>query len=1169
MLEEGAKLIGIEGARLRKSMQEMRAAGEPKPMKPERLIPPEEPTKLGALASRKGMVSSQDIPMRGEQYKPTREIAEKERVTVKDLETVVHGRPARRGIPGAPGRFGTRKGDPIQLPKTGKKGFDKQGIKATADELAIAKTGEYDPRTEAIRAQDVYDMNTLVHEWAHHLMKKTVGFDWMPKTPEALRELMALAEPMSGPNFTKKQRRAEGWAEFFARDILGDQNLEARNPALYKELMEWMAEKANRPLLRQYQRMTSAFERWRAQGEIVRGYGEFEPVKPGERVPFRLRTRIQKEQRVGLFDTVERLAGKWVDDVHEFRRAYAKWMKLAGMDPTKVSILMRPADMYASMKMTAPRVAEYMLDGAMVDINNNPIGKSMKDILKQIAPEEFRDFWLYMKRKRELEMDDQGINIPDFNRGNAHRLINELERPHFQEASKQIRDFFHQLIDYVMDAGGYSKEQADRIKAAYQTYIPFHRIYDSVIGGVPQRGDPIKRVKGETRAPILDPATAIRETVAKLVVHAQQSLILRSFHDHHLFTEGQGGFVRDVTQQVEAREIKLDAIADQLDKLNRPGDKQHEAEYAADVLRGLDVDGVLNFFQATTPKKKGDSTIIAMRVNYTAKDIEYRVKMKSESKMVTADELVAYETTLHDSNGKIRWLELDGDAYAMMMGVEGRLNLPAMLETFLKPFRGAAWAVRAGATVLNPKFILRNTIRDVQQQGMYSKYGSPIPLTGVAAFVRGGFTSPELKAKFESLGGKGTTFIGQEVMRPESSFGLEAKKLGPISLIRGPVALIRKGIGGLAEFINAGESFIRRREFVLTRAKLLAEGKTELEANLEGLLDAKEVTVNFTRSTALLRGLNSVYPYFNANVQGSRKFVRHVMGYEGKAMAGQAWLHGVTHLTAMSALVQLLHGGEGWYQDLSEWQRRAYWNFKFPGDDTPYAAPKPFQAGWLFTVPFEMIMDALYDREQPLDVSDALWDFAGMFFNDFKVLPALIGPGVEVGMTDRGFKQFTGREIVPSWQVRNRLPEDRFSVYTTNTAKWLGESLGVSPLKVEHFLGAHTGGILSGFSELIDKSKKLIAGEEVSMPRILSYKFTSRSVTELYRTLDEMSQASGSEQMTSLQRRFRGRMQRADRRMDRIRDRHERGEVTDEQAAKLQAAIARPVMRDWRRAGGE
>ena len=54
---------------------------------------------------------------------------------------------------------------------------------------------------------------------------------------------------------------------------------------------------------------------------------------------------------------------------------------------------------------------------------------------------------------------------------------------------------------------------------------------------------------------------------------------------------------------------------------------------------------------------------------------------------------------------------------------------------------------------------------------------------------------------------------------------------------------------------------------------------------------------------------------------------------------------------------------------------------------------------------------------------------------------------------------FRDRAIDPYFQVKYKDPEDRYSGYTTETAKFIGKQMGMSPRKIEHLISSTTGGL--------------------------------------------------------------------------------------------------------------
>lgn len=982
-------------------------------------------------------------------------------MTKVDLKLRMEGRDPRKGVFG----IGAREGDPIRLPMRFK-GFRGSGMR-----------GYLETRQGLARSAEAYDLNNMAHEWNHEMQRKTVGFKVSGLEQvfdsQGLRELMDIGVAMQKPGMTRSAKLAEGWAEFFSRDWLGDPELRADYPALYDQAMGWLSSPENRAVKRQYDWIKDGYEQWRTQGDVLRAHSEI-MGKPGT-----FKTETMKAVEPGFREKVETFMDKLVDDAAGFRRAYEKWMKLAGQEPKKVSILYRPADMYAALKMTAPRVAESMLMNGVIDLSTGKRREGVVSVFSALATlepgKETKDWAAFTKREKELEMMDQGLET-GVSRDEALRVADKLRNPKFEAINDAIRDHFHGVVDYVTEAGGFSMEQGLAIKEAYQVYIPFHRILSmeapsrAVGRPIAEQGTGVERMRGGGGEPILDPAVAIAQMTTAMVVRAQKAMVVRSLHDHHLLHDEQGGFVTDVSRDIIPREVRVEDIARSLDEMNIKGDKKHELETMADLLRTI-ADGnfetLTTFAQATTPRK---GTAIAHTVHYTPERIGDLIQEKSrqlEFKGIEGKEFDAkmndFKARLSKADGTLKWLELDPEAYGLMMGVDGGPSIIEQLPWVLAaPAKGFATSVRMGATILSPMFALRNTARDAQQTALYTEKGGAYPILSELRGLYDGIRSPkEMKELLEGLGGAGISFIGHEVSgeavrKGEGQFAEAAR--------RGVVVAGRKMLRGLADTIGESEQWLRRREFKAVRERVLKEGGTEFAANMEGLLAAKEISVNFTRGTSWIRAVNQLWPYFGASVQGTRKWVRALYGAEGSALRRQAWTRGLTHLTALSALQYLWHGQEDWFRDLPEWQRMNYWNFK-AFDDKVINIPKPFEVGVGFTAPMEWLLDQLHDSDQKITAASIAFEISKGFLNNHQMLPSILQVPTEIWANK---SWFTGRPIVPEWMDRSRMPKEQYTAYTTQMAKWMSEIIPLSPILIEHGISGWTGGMGLSMMRAVD-----------------------------------------------------------------------------------------------------
>jgi hypothetical protein len=336
-----------------------------------------------------------------------------------------------------------------------------------------------------------------------------------------------------------------------------------------------------------------------------------------------------------------------------------------------------------------------------------------------------------------------------------------------------------------------------------------------------------------------------------------------------------------------------------------------------------------------------------------------------------------------------------------------------------------------------------------------------------------------------------------------------------------------------------------------------------------GLEASKEVTVNFTRGGAIARGLNQVIPYLNPGIQGRRKFIRSLLGQDGKRAQLQLISRGMADIGAFTALVYLMHGHEEWYQDLPDWKRINNWNFRIPFTEQIVSIPKPFEPGMIFSVPFEIGLDVAMDRD-PINTKEALWDISKGFFNDFSFMPAFAGPLLESAIN---YSFFYGREIIPDWMEDNRLPKDRFFSYTTETAKGLGAFFGVSPAKIEYWLSQQTGGLGLKFMRALDfltqtesyTRAQPSAALGLGFGRFLSRQHQRSKVVETIRELEaELKQKAGSGEITDEELGMQAAVNAARQQITELNRLRQEGLITREEADRQAYEIAAPVVRQYR-----
>jgi len=279
---------------------------------------------------------------------------------------------------------------------------------------------------------------------------------------------------------------------------------------------------------------------------------------------------------------------------------------------------------------------------------------------------------------------------------------------------------------------------------------------------------------------------------------------------------------------------------------------------------------------------------------------------------------------------------------------------------------------------------------------------------------------------------------------------------------------------------------------------------------IEAANAAADVTLNFRRAGAIGRSVNQIYAFWNANMQGLSKTAR-LFKERPRYMAAKSF--GVVTLPAMA----------NWWmnKDNPDWQRlsaREKMMFMYISTELgpiriPYPAG-PF--GTLFAGVPILAADSAYRRDPET--------FKQMFGETFEqltplpvtepveTLPSTFRPGVQAYFN---YDAFRNRDIVPQSLERYRTPANQASQYTTDTARQVGQILGVSPMKVDFLLNGYSGGLWYDLSQAADSVDGFNEDEPVwgsktpFFGRAFKHPYPSDFIHRLYRERDEQMQIRG------------------------------------------------------------
>ena len=406
-----------------------------------------------------------------------------------------------------------------------------------------------------------------------------------------------------------------------------------------------------------------------------------------------------------------------------------------------------------------------------------------------------------------------------------------------------------------------------------------------------------------------------------------------------------------------------------------------------------------------------------------------------------------------------------------MYGAIAGYNIPAASMVF-KVASTAANVLRVGATS-SPSFILRNLIRDTMFAGISSKNGF-IPIYDTIRGWNELRKNTAYATEFHAAGVDQFSFYGNgesrykklTEMTKEDNYGL----LDP-----------RTWLKAFREYSELAEASTRMGEYLRARE----QGK-EIRLAAE---DARNITLNFTRSGVRGEQFNKVVPFFNAVIQGGDKMVDMFR----KDFVGTS-VRTFEYIILPSIVLWCLNHDEDWYKKLNPEIKNQYWCF-----GKNLKVPKPQEMGVLFGSGSEAILDTAYNID-PKAIDNWSKQFVGNIAPS--VIPTILLPIVE-WLANYNF--FRNKEVVS--KKLQRLPDElQYNDSTSGISKAIGSVAKISPAKIDNLVGSATGtmGMLfySGLGLPLDGKQNVPAKHWYELPFFRDFAVTdynlNRNVNDFY-----------------------------------------------------------------------
>ena len=677
----------------------------------------------------------------------------------------------------------------------------------------INANGVYKVKDEAVRVQVTNALPTISHELGHHLDKQ-YGLSKL----KSIQTAVNMMDPNFAAQYKPNEQRGEAVAEFI-RSYLSSRGQAAVN---YRDFYFDAVE-----AIRKGPNGEQALE---DLNRIARKVNAYMSADLPLRYARGLKSRLDPEH-MPVSDRLEKFQvefqRKWVDSY-----SYLKRVDGAARDGGYTGDMTTyKAALYS---LNAASTVESMLFNGVSDYQGNIVGESLSEALEKIKPQDMESFNLYLRDRHALEVvsndkrvfADDKLNDPAALKRQIQRY--EKKHPEFAEAAGRVYEYQRNMLwHHGVKNGLISEELYNKLQSMYPDYVPFHRYLE---GKTPRAGKkasfanqrtPIKNLKG-SGAEIYNPIENIVMQTNMLVSASMKNAVLQQLAKEYDSADSMGLFLEQVTPDMARHSVSTQGAINKL--ADRFSDEKLSKEDAKAVFEDILGDTITEY--AVSPFQDQD----IVRVMQDGKARYFKIK---DAELLTA--LTALSPK----------------------------QLPMIIEFMGKITR----AFKTFTTGLNPFFANSNFFRDFATGWKYSQAGLLEYSKNLLSAFNDIRKKSEAYKQYQAAGG----LYSGDVARPKQLKDVLTRmyKQNPVQVERGfkkVVALAHMGLSKMDALIGAVETAPRLAEFKRQRAGGAS--------NIDAVLEAADLTVNFKLSGTEGRVLNQIIPYFNAAVQGLYKLSR-------------------------------------------------------------------------------------------------------------------------------------------------------------------------------------------------------------------------------------------------------------------------------------------------------
>lgn len=397
---------------------------------------------------------------------------------------------------------------------------------------------------------------------------------------------------------------------------------------------------------------------------------------------------------------------------------------------------------------------------------------------------------------------------------------------------------------------------------------------------------------------------------------------------------------------------------------------------------------------------------------------------------------------------------------------------------------------RALITEYNPSFMLTNPIKDVQDGSLNSKHPK-LFIKNIAEATKQIKTKGDFYKLYIANGGSYQTYFNYG--EGYNKMPIERNKLDP-----------RRILDKISKLNQEIEMTPRLAEFIAS----LEAGDT-IETSM---YNAQEITTNFKRGGDWTKNLDANGATFlNASVQGTMKQIRNFQEAKSQGTRGMMNLAVKWSIAGLTPYIlsQIIWGDDDDYEELSDYIKNNYYILWKNENGEFIRIPKGRVVSVIQNL-FKQSLDSL--NGEKIDISEFLDLLQNQVLPSDPTESSIISPITDVIQN----KTWYGGNLIPQ-RLQNLPDEEQYDESTDSISIWLGNKLGISPIKINYILDQYSGAIgdivLPMLTLEAENDSNSFMGNAIAP---IKDKFTADSVVDsgnvgnLYDLSDELSKNANS-----------------------------------------------------------